>query len=495
MNLLPDKVAKVLIIDDVPENLRLLMGLLREFGFEVATALNGTMALQALSKIQPDLILLDLMMSDMDGYEVCRRLKADPKSADIPVIFISALSDNRDKLRAFDVGGVDYICKPFEAEEVLVRIRTHLDLRHALKVVEQQKAELEQEKGEREKTEETLTRYQEQLSGLLTGQLLHPKAFRTMLTQDKKMHALFQYVEALSCSNEPVMILGESGVGKELFAKAIHEVCAPQAPWVAVNIAGFDDNIFSDTLFGHIKGAFTDATQDRAGMVEHAAGGILFLDEIGELSHASQVKLLRLLQEKEYLPLGSDRPRKADCRIVVATNLDLHQQIKTSAFRRDLYYRLATHTLKIPTLRERKKDIPLLLEQFLEAAATQMKKKKPTYPLELLLLLENYSFPGNVRELRAMVFDAMSRHKNRMLSMDSFKAAIGTRTTVDNHQATPNGELCFPQQLPTLKDISRLLTDEALRRTDGNQSMAARLLGITPAALSMRLKKWAQTPN
>ncbi len=295
----------------------------------------------------------------------------------------------------------------------------------------------------------------------------------------------------MSCSSEPVLILGESGVGKELFAQAIHAVCHPDGPWVAVNIAGFDDSVLSDTLFGHVRGAFTDASHDRAGMIEKASGGTLFLDEIGDLSPASQVKLLRLLQEKEYFPLGSDEPRYSNCRVVLATNVDLQQKVDAGAFRKDLYFRLTTHSMEIPPLRERREDIPLLLEYFLTSAAEALNKKKPSYPGELPVLLKNYAFPGNVRELRAMVFDAMSRHKSQMLAMNTFAEIITAgKSAGGKHNADDSDtKVVFPGQLPTLKEVTDLLVAEALYRTEGNQSMAAKLLGVTAAALSMRLKK------
>ena len=490
---IPD--AKVLLVDDVPANLRLLLELLKGSGLEVATAINGLTALKAAPKIMPDLVLLDIMLPDVSGYEVCRRLKADPETADIPVIFISALGESFDKLQAFAAGGVDYIAKPFFPEEVLVRVWTHIDLRRTLQAVREQKRLLEKEKAEREKTEQELGKYQEQISGFLSGQLLHPEVFSRIVTQNEKMHSIFQYVEALACSTEPVLIVGESGVGKELIARTVHDVCSPGGPWVAINVAGFDDNHFSDPLFGHKKGAYTDARQERSGMVKKASGGTLFLDEIGDLSQSSQIKLLRLLQEKEYLPLGSDQVSQVECSIIVATNVDLKKNVVKGTFRQDLYFRLATHCVEIPPLRERKDDIPLLLEHFLFEAARKLNKKKPPYPVELPLLLNNYSYPGNIREFRSLVYDAMSRHQKHMLSMERFSQVItGSQESRDLLLPPESGtKVDFKHDLPGLKELSELLIREALSRTNGNQSMAAKLIGITPSALNMRLKKYAKT--
>ena len=491
----PVSSGQILLVDDTPENLRLLMAMLKDAGFSVATAINGAMALKAVASIHPDLILLDIIMPDMDGYTVCQRLKSQPQTADIPVLFISALDTQIDKLKAFSAGGLDYICKPFSTEEVMARVQTHIKLRQSLLTVQKQKRELEQEKAERVRAEQERNKYQQQIVGLLTKQLMNPEAFASIHTQNEKMQRLFHYVDALSCSSEPVLIMGESGVGKELFAKALHNVCCPDRPWVAVNVAGLDDNVFSDTLFGHSKGAFTGADKDRSGMVEKAKGGALFLDEIGDLSPTSQLKLLRLLQEKEYLPLGSDDPRHADCRVVVATNADLKQKMDRGEFRQDLYYRLATHCLEIPPLRERKDDIPYLLDLFLQEAAEELNKEKPTYPAELPVLLGNYDYPGNVRQLRSMVYDALSQHSSRMLSMAVFEQNLGL------HQSGPatsdpsqnDEKITFPSRLPTLKENTARLIKEALQRTAGNQSMAAKLLGITASALNMRLKKMSDS--
>ena len=479
----------VLVVDDAAQNLDLLSEILMADGFEVRPVKSGGLALVSAQTVIPDLILLDIKMPDMDGYEVCRRLKQDPRTRDVPVIFISALEESVDRLQAFQVGGVDFISKPFQAEEALARVRTHLALRRVQTTLERQKARLEREIAERKRAEEELSKVQESLAGMLERKLRHPELFRGIVSQSEKMRCIFQYIEALACSSEPVLITGESGSGKELIAKAIHDVSRPQGPWVPVNIAGLDDDVFSDTLFGHLKGAFTGADRPRAGMIEKAAGGTLFLDEIGDLRPVSQIKLLRLLQEKEYLPLGSDTVMPVTARIVVATNVDLERKQKSGEFRKDLFFRLCTHHIEIPALKERSEDIPVLLDHFLEQAARDMKKNKPTPPVELALLLANHPFPGNVRELRAMVFNAVSVHNGRKLSMDVFKKAMGgaDRLAVEG-ELQDGARLVFPKRLPTLKEAAELLVREAVLRTKGNQSMAARLLGITQPALSSRLK-------
>lgn len=482
--------GSILLVDDTPANLRFLLEILTEEGFDVRPANSGSLALASARNRPPDLILLDIMMPEMDGYEVCRQLKKDGRTRDVPVLFISALEETVDRVLAFDVGGVDFITKPFQSQEVLARVRTHLALRRVQTRLEQQKAQLEQEISERKKAEEELSKYQDSLAGILEKKLRRPEVFKDIVSQSEKMRSIFQYIEALACSSEPVLITGESGVGKELIARAVHDVSQLKGPWVPVNIAGLDDNVFSDTLFGHVRGAFTGADRARTGMIEKAAGGTLFLDEIGDLSPVSQVKLLRLLQEKEFIPLGSDQVHQLNARIVVATNIKLHQQQKPGAFRNDLYFRLCTHHIEVPPLRERTEDIVFLLHHFLEEAAREMGKKKPTPPAELPILLSTYSFPGNIRELRAMVFNAVSMHKGRTISMDLFKKAMGLSGKEPSEDMFRDNPLVtFHERLPTLKQVTELLVKEAISRTQGNQSMAARLLGITPPALSGRLKK------
>jgi len=310
------------------------------------------------------------------------------------------------------------------------------------------------------------------------------------VTADRAMRAVFKYLESVAGNRQPLLITGESGVGKELIAETAHALSRRSGPLVTVNVAGLDDHVFADTLFGHSRGAFTGADRARAGLVEQAADGTLFLDEIGDLSPASQVKLLRLLQEGEYYPLGSDHPKRSRTRIIAATHQDLAAKQAAGEFRRDLYYRLRIHQVDIPPLRQRPADLPLLLEHFLDETAAELDKPKPAVPPALVQWLSSYHFPGNVRELRAMVYDAMSVHRSHTLSMEVFKRAIGA-----GEQAQPPATLTErvsfnpDAPLPSLNEMGDLLVEEAMQRAQGNQSVAARMLGISQPALSKRLKK------
>jgi DNA-binding NtrC family response regulator len=367
-------------------------------------------------------------------------------------------------------GAFDYLLKPVQSERLLTTVKRALDFK-----------ELQREN-------------QSLRQRLLSPQLENPEVFKPIITGHPAMHALFRYMEAIALSPKPVLITGETGVGKELAARALHDLSGRPGPFLAANMAGLDDSMFSDTLFGHTQGAFTGAGRQRKGLLAQAGQGTLLLDEVGDLSPQSQVKLLRLLEYGEYYPLGVDTPQHCNARIIASTNRNLDHLQKKGFFRKDLYYRLLTHHLEIPPLRERKEDLPLLLDYFLGKAAHTLGKKRPTTPPELLNLLAAYSFPGNVRELEAMVFDATSGHTSRIMSMDSFKqrifASLNTEPEPGPQAGDTDGQaIIFPEQLPGLKETSRLLVKEAMQRAENNISIAADMLGISHQALRKRLKK------
>jgi len=319
------------------------------------------------------------------------------------------------------------------------------------------------------------------------------EAFSGIVTVSRKMRSLFQYLEAIANSGEPVLITGETGTGKELLAQAVHRLSGVRGEFVPVNVAGLDDNLFSDTLFGHRKGAFSGADGAREGMIARAAGGTLFLDEIGDLPAASQVKLLRLLQERQYHPLGSDVAKVSDARVLCATHRDLNTRMAEEAFRSDLYFRLSVHQVDIPPLRERREDIPVLVAFFSAEAAASLGKKPLDASPELLTLLDNYHFPGNVRELRAMVFDAVARTKSGpVLGVKSFRKSVKKQVTSPPAGKSATRDRSSGERFPTLKEAERLHIEEALRRCSGNQGTAAALLGISRPALNRRLARMGE---
>ena len=319
---------------------------------------------------------------------------------EVPVIVITGSNDVDTAVACMKTGAFDYMVKPVEKSRLISGVKRAIELR-----------ELQRENR--------LLR-----AHVLSDKLEHPEAFSEMVTNSAIMRSIFQYIESISISPQPILITGETGVGKELVSKAIHKLSRRNGAFVPVNVAGLDDNVFADTLFGHRKGAFTGADQARSGLVEQASGGTLFLDEIGDLSPASQVKLLRLLQDGEYFPLGSDVGKRSDARVVVATNQDIQALQESGKFRKDLYYRLCGHQIHIPPLRERREDLPILLDHFLERLPRRWAREKPTPPRELLTLLSTYPFPGNIRELQSIILDAVSSHKSGKLSMEVFKSYI-----------------------------------------------------------------------
>jgi len=469
MNTAPFPAFGVLLVDDEPAWLRSL-----SLTLESSAGITNMFLCQDSADVLPlldkggiGLVLLDLTMPGLSGEDLL--LHIAESHPEVACIIISGVNQLDTAVRCMRLGAFDYYVKTDEEDRIVggvVRAIRMLEMRDENRAV---------------------------TSRLVAGGPVHPEAFAGIITRSRAMQAVFAYIEAVATSNQPLLITGESGVGKESFVRAAHAISGRSGPLVAVNVAGLDDAVFGDTLFGHVRGAYTGAETFRKGMIEEAAGGTLFLDEIGDLSMASQVKLLRLLQEGEYFPLGSDQPKWLRARVIVATHRNLAAKEAEGRFRRDLYYRLRTHHVHIPPLRDRKEDIEPLLHHFLAEAAEAMGKAKPTPPRELVACLATYAFPGNIRELRAMVFDAVSLHKGRMLSMETFLAAIGRPECCQT--PPPLNPFAPFERLPTFTEAAQFLVTEALSRSGGNQTLAARLLGISQPALSKRLKHAGrQTP-
>jgi len=453
----------ILVVDDETETLKSIELLLLSFGITNVVLCNQSGQVpDLLTQHRFSIALIDLMMPDLNGEDILEILQAD--FPEIPVIIITGANDVDTAVRCMKKGAYDFFLKPIDKEVFEPAVKRALE-----------KSELKWEINNLKKH-------------ILKKRIEHPEVFQSIITNNKQVYAVFSYLEAVAMGPEPVLITGENGTGKELFAKAIHSLSKLQGPFVAVNVAGLDDTLFSDTLFGHKKSAFSDASTPRKGLLEKAYEGTLFLDEIGDLSIQSQIKLLRLLQEKEYFPLGSDLAEQAITRIVVATNHDLIQLIENQQFRRDLFYRLNTHSIHIPPLRERMDDIPLLLDHFLEQAKVIYKREHVTYENNFIDLLMTYSFPGNIRELRALVFDCICLTANNILTGEILKSKLDLNAQTNRAQSLIKPDISFPGKLPTLKQAADMLVEEALRRTGDNQSKAASLLGITHQALSKRLK-------
>jgi DNA-binding NtrC family response regulator len=306
------------------------------------------------------------------------------------------------------------------------------------------------------------------------------------------MLSVFHYIESIAERPYPVLVTGESGTGKELVPPVIHALSRRKGRFVKVNVGGVDDATFSDTLFGHAKGAYTGADTERKGLVDEAQGGTLFLDEIGELSPASQVKLLRLLANGDYRPLGTDREKISDARIIVATNAELAKKMEQGLFRTDLYHRF-TYIIPLPSLRERKEDIPLLLSYFISEKCESLGMEKPEIKQELIALLASYGFPGNVRELETMAENALARHSGNTLSHETFKEHMKSQREEGAAETFPisafSAGFDFSAGFPTLEQVKESLIEEAIRQCQGNLTAAAHMLGVTPGMLSRRKGK------
>jgi DNA-binding NtrC family response regulator len=471
----------VLIVDDEPLNVDLLEQELQAERFRTIAAGSGEQALERVRAARPDLILLDVMMDGIDGYETCRRLKADEATRSIPVIFLTALSDTFEKVRAFRAGAVDYLTKPFETEELLARVRTHIALRREIEAHRKAKATI----------------------NLLVDEIREDRA-ATMVGDSPAMIRLRALIAQVGPAESTVLIQGETGTGKELVARAIHDASARrERPLVKINCAALPRELVESELFGHEKGAFTGALAQRRGRFELADGGTLFLDEIGEMPLEAQAKLLRVLQERELERVGGSRTIPVDVRVIAATNRNLQAQVDEGRFRADLFYRLNVFPLSLPPLRERRDDIPLLIGHFAARIARRLGRDGAGLPAAFVERARTYDWPGNIRELenlveRALILgdaaqaaelfppSARTGAPARAQATDAVSADVAANVT------TPAMEQDAAPSDGTLEAIERahiLRTLAATRwQIEGPAGAAARL-GLNPSTLRGRMRK------
>ena len=458
----------ILLVDDEPEILRLTKLTLESEGIRnILTMEDSRQVLPLLARGKVAAVVLDLMMPYLSGLDLLQGIISEFPGT--PVIVMTALDEVETAVDCLKSGAFDYLLKPVEPNSLIAAVGKAIKMNS-----------LQQEIS-------SLKNY------LLSDRLEHADAFKDIITCSKKMRAIFQYTEVIAPSRQSILVSGETGTGKEMMAHAIHTLSGVTGEFVAINVAGLDDAMFSDTLFGHKKGAFSGAEQSRDGLVSRAAKGTLFLDEIGDLSQLSQVKLLRLLQEEEYYPLGSDVLKTSNARIVVATNHDLEQLMSEGKFRKDLYYRLCAYHIHLPPLRERIEDISMLLNHFIEEAAKSFNKPKPIPSPEVADLLASLHFPGNIREFQAMIFDAVARHHAGVLSYNHFPTIMGAIPASFGHSPEMAKEEPDPLSLlfgkfPTIEEAEDYLIARALKLTRGKTGAAADLLGITRQGLHKRMK-------
>ncbi len=449
----------ILLVDDNESQRRVVEFWLNEDHYRVATAPNAQSALGLISKNHFDLVISDIKMPGLSGMDLLAKLRE--QSPGVPVILITAFGTVNDAVAAMKLGAFDYVLKPLNVDEFKVIVQKALE--HGRLVDENRYLRAFAEKTSR---------------------------FETLVGHSKKMVELFEIATQVAQRDSTVLLMGESGTGKELLAKAIH-LNSPRrrGPFVVVNCGAIPETLIESELFGHKKGAFTGATADRVGKFEAANGGTVFLDEISELKPVLQVRLLRVIQEREIDKVGETRPIKVDVRIIAATNQDLVTMIEDGSFREDLFYRLSVVTIPLPPLRDRREDIPLLAEHFLRKSSERYALRLRRLHPQALEMLVTYNWPGNVRELENVIESAVVLSKNEELSSEDLPENIRRQKS-----RIAKIYLDIPEDGISLEEVEKELLVKALEKAEGNQSKAARLLNITRKTLIYRMEKYGLIP-
>lgn len=443
---------RILIIDDEKNMRWAIKKALEKEGYIIYEAANGKEGLEKVEEIYPDLILLDLRMPVMDGMEALERIKEINK--DIAVIMLTAHGTMESAIDAMKLGALDYISKPFDIEELKIQIKKALDVGELKEQVSYLREELEKNTG------------------------------KTIIGESPKMKEVLKIVERVANTNATILILGESGTGKEVIANAIHyNSHRRDKPYVKVNCGAIPENLIESELFGYEKGAFTGATTRKIGKFEKARGGTILLDEVGELDLAMQVKLLRVLQEKEFERVGGNDVVKIDIRVIAATNKDLLKMVQEGNFREDLYYRLNVIPIQIPPLRDRKEDIPLLIEYFLERYGKDIGRKSMSISREAQEKLIAYQWNGNIRELENVVERMAILCQDNIIKVENLPREIVYSEIIEK-------EFILPQEGVCIEDLERSLILQALERAEYNQTRAAKLLGMSRHTLLYRMEKY-----
>ena len=455
---------RVLIIDDERPVLMTLEALLMRHGYHVDTAPTAAQGLKLIRSKSPTLILLDLELPDADGLETLDRIKTEVPQ--IQVIILTAHDSLHNAIESIKRGAYHFISKPYAAEELLSLVEKALEKQFLLREAEEL----------REKTEQ------------LERRLEMAEARPTLIFKSKPMQEIDELINAMAPSDANALIVGESGVGKEIIANAIHARSQRAGkPMVKLNCAAFPQTMIEGELFGYVKGAFTGAMQDFPGMIAAADSGTLFLDEISDMPAELQTRFLRVLQEREYRPLGSTQTMKADFRAIASSNRPIAQALSENRLRSDLYYRLNTFQIEVPPLRKRKQDIPLLMAAFVKQFAQQLGKPEPDISPEAFQKLLDYSWPGNVRELQNAIEYAVVLAR---------QGVIGVKELPTEIQLPPALQQAEIAGLPragvqTLDDVERTAIIQALAECHGNKKKAAELLGIQRPTLYNKMKRYA----
>ncbi|MBI3269874.1 MAG: sigma-54-dependent Fis family transcriptional regulator [Planctomycetes bacterium] len=448
---------RVLVVDDELNMLSLFRRILTEEGYEMESAATGHDALRMLEDSGFDLVISDLEVPGVDGMKLLKHVRQ--ACPDVPFIVVTGYGTVESAVAAMKDGAHDYITKPFEREELKIVIRKAMERRELFVEVTRLRSEQDAQ-----------------------------FSFESIIGKSKKMQDIFSMTRRIADSASTVLIQGESGTGKELFAKAIHR-SSPRKnkPFLAVNASGLPESLLESELFGHVKGAFTGAIRSKKGLFEEADGGTLFLDEIGDVALALQAKLLRVLQEREVKPVGSNEVRKVDVRVIAATNRELTEAVREKGFREDLYYRLAVITLHIPPLRDRTEDLSLLVEHFIKKYATLNHKDIQSVSREVMERLLKHGWKGNVRELENVIERAVIISDNKEVGIESlppeFQPEIG-RLTVPEFGSGPLAEVV--ERATRL--VERQAIVKALSDVRGNKSEACRRLQISRGTLYNKIR-------
>jgi two-component system, NtrC family, response regulator PilR len=451
---------KILVVDDEQSMREFLDIMLKKEGYKVSLASNGDEVLKYIDKDIFDLVLLDIRMPKMDGIAVLKKIKST--SPETVVIMITAYASADTAIKAMKEGAYDYITKPFKVDEIKLIIKNALEKKHLQK------------------------------ENVLLKRVVRDRyVFDNIIGQSPKMLALYDLLEKVAPTKTNVLITGESGTGKELVAKAIHyNSPRKEKAFVTLNCGAIPEALLESELFGHMKGAFTDAIATKKGLFEMADEGTIFLDEISELPLMMQVKLLRVLQDREFKRVGGTEDIRVDVRIIAATNKDLERAVKEKRFREDLFYRLNVIQIKLPSLRERREDIPVLAAHFLKRYSEELNKNISRISPEALHLLLNYEYPGNVRELQNIIERAVA------LGTDQELTATNLRSYLDEQIHTKKGviDLEIPNEgidlEKVVEDLERTLLVKALDKTMGIKKKAAELLHINFRSMRYRLEKY-----
>ena len=455
---------RVLIIDDERPVLMTLEALLKRHGYHVDTASTASQGLKLLRSKPSTLVLLDLQLPDADGLETLDQIKTEAPQTQ--VIILTAHDSLHNAIESIKRGAYHFISKPYAPEELLSLVEKALEKQFLLREAEEL----------REKTER------------LERRLEMAEARTTLIFKSKPMHEIEELINAMAPSDANALIVGESGVGKEVIANAIHARSRRAGkPMVKLNCAAFPQTMIEGELFGYVKGAFTGAMKDFPGMIAAADGGTLFLDEISDMPAELQTRFLRVLQEREYRPLGSTQTMKADFRAIASTNRPVPQALAENRLRSDLYYRLNTFQIEVPPLRKRKQDIPPLIAAFVKQFAQQLGKTEPDISPEAFQKLLDYSWPGNVRELQNAIEYAVVLARQGMIDVKELPIEIQLPTAL---QQTERAAL--PRAgVQSLDDVERTAIIQALAECHGNKKKAAELLGIQRPTLYNKMKRYA----